>query len=121
MTLDINHRNYQGTEGLTSVTHICPDTEKWNARTLYEMTDNGSVSVIPAQLGFLTIYNPSLGTTDETLKDQIVYYYSSQTSRSQQSGNVSSNNLSPEEPNKDDTNERLRKIGLAQGMVNFAK
>jgi hypothetical protein len=88
------------------------------------MIDNESFSVVPAQLGFLTIYNPSLGTTDETLQDQIVFYYSSsqQTSRSSNSASASLTSPAPEQhSNKDDTNERLRKIGLAQGMVNFAK
>ncbi|PCH05085.1 Protein of unknown function DUF1712 [Penicillium occitanis (nom. inval.)] len=88
------------------------------------MIDNEPLSVIPAQLGFLTIYNPSLGTTDETLQDQIVFYYSSsqQGSRSSNSPNASSTSPATEQHNsKDDTNERLRKIGLAQGMVNFAK
>ncbi|EED23829.1 conserved hypothetical protein [Talaromyces stipitatus ATCC 10500] len=85
------------------------------------MNDNETLSVIPAQLGFLTIYNPSLGTTDETLQDQIVFYYSA-ASRSSNGGNASSNDSSSEQHNnKDETNERLRKIGLAQGMVNFAK
>jgi hypothetical protein len=88
------------------------------------MIDNESLSVIPAQLGFLTIYNPSLGTTDETLQDQIVFYYSpsQQTNRSSNGANASSTSPAPEQQNdKNDTNERLRKIGLAQGMVNFAK
>lgn len=88
------------------------------------MIDNESFSVVPAQLGFLTIYNPSLGTTDETLQDQIVFYYSSsqQTSRSSNGASALLTSPAPEQhSNKDDTNERLRKIGLAQGMVNFAK
>lgn len=87
------------------------------------MIDSESLSVIPAQLGFLTIYNPSLGTTDETLQDQIVFYYSSsqQASRPSNSANASSTSTATEQHSKDDTNERLRKIGLAQGMVNFAK
>lgn len=84
------------------------------------MIDGESVSVIPAQLGFLTIYNPSLGPTDETLQDQIVFYYSSQIALPSQNKNGESNILPPED-HRDDTNERLRKIGLAQGMVNFAK
>ena len=88
------------------------------------MIDSESLSVIPAQLGFLTIYNPSLGTTDETLQDQIVFYYSAlqQTSRSSNSVNAPSAGTATEQhSSKDDTNERLRKIGLAQGMVNFAR
>ncbi|KAI8229513.1 hypothetical protein K4K56_008201 [Colletotrichum sp. SAR 10_98] len=33
--------------------------------------------IVPAQLGFLAVFNPSLGNTDDTLDDQIVYYASS--------------------------------------------
>lgn len=76
-------------------------------------------SVIPAQLSYLAIYNPTLGPTDETLEDQIVFY----TSRS---GNLQqTNDTTAEEdgslPSRDDKNEKLRQIGLAQGMVSFAR
>jgi hypothetical protein len=83
------------------------------------MTDGEPVSVTPAQLSFLAIYNPSLGSTDETLSDQLVFY-SSKATCSRQKPN-SFNDISPSVEDKDDTNERLRQIGLAQGMVNFAK
>ncbi|KAK2741795.1 hypothetical protein FQN55_008169 [Onygenales sp. PD_40] len=75
-------------------------------------------SVIPAQLAFLTIYNPSLGSTDETLPDQIVFYSSrkgsTRSSRSTQRGDSN-------DEEKVDGNEKLRQIGLAQGMVSFAR
>ncbi|RPA85434.1 hypothetical protein BJ508DRAFT_411857 [Ascobolus immersus RN42] len=58
------------------------------------------VQTTPAQLASFTIYNPSLGPTDETLEQQIVF----DTSRKSQS-----------------LNEKLRQIGLAQGMVEFAR
>jgi hypothetical protein len=66
----------------------------------------------------LAIYNPSLGTTDETLANQIVYYSSSETrDRSRQQA--------PQKPNDDalreENNEQLRQIGLAQGMVEFGR
>jgi hypothetical protein len=73
--------------------------------------------VVPAQLGFLAIYNPSLGTTDETLNDQIVYYYSSaETHRSKRRRAKDAVDVTKEEEN-----ERLRHVGLAQGMVEFGK
>ncbi|EGE03066.1 hypothetical protein TEQG_02103 [Trichophyton equinum CBS 127.97] len=76
-------------------------------------------SVIPAQLSFLAIYNPSLGTTDETLQDQIVFYYSTP-SQTKPPEDVlerdTARTVSSEEENK-----RLRHVGLAQGMVSFAK
>ncbi|KAG0136567.1 hypothetical protein HOY82DRAFT_550301 [Tuber indicum] len=59
-------------------------------------------TVSPATLSSLAIYNPSLGPTDETVHDQIVFY----TSRR---GNAVT------------ANDRLRQIGLAQGVVEFAR
>lgn len=81
-------------------------------------------SIVPAQVGFLAIFNPSLGHSDETLDDQIVYYSSvdsvkrkrRRTSKSSDSATAPTKNLSQAE-----RNERLRQIGLAQGMVSFGK
>ncbi|OAQ97109.1 hypothetical protein LLEC1_05838 [Akanthomyces lecanii] len=78
---------------------------------------------VPAQLGFLAIYNPSLGMTDDTIDDQIVYYSSvtlqtaapSKRRRARTRGRPTEG-ISPEE-----RNERLRQIGLAQGMVSFGQ
>lgn len=85
------------------------------------MPPNDVTSVVPAHPSFLAIYNPSLGTTDETLHNQIVYHYSkSRRARVSRRGAPSSD----DEDNKnkvEDENERLRQIGLAQGMVSFAK
>ena len=72
--------------------------------------------VKPAELDYLAIYNPSLGPTDETLHDQIVYYYSRKSSESQKSSRSSS-----DDQDREERNERLRRIGLAQGMIEFAK
>lgn len=75
---------------------------------------------MPAQLGFLTLFNPSLGQTDETIDDQIVYYasVSTQTSsrRRRRTRARPTDGISQEE-----RHERLRQIGLAQGMVNFGR
>ena len=74
--------------------------------------------VVPAQLGFLAIYNPSLGTKDETLENQIVYYSSSDL-------RYGSRRRAPLKPDDDvlreENNEQLRQIGLAQGMVEFGR
>ncbi|KAE8147288.1 hypothetical protein BDV25DRAFT_160682 [Aspergillus avenaceus] len=82
------------------------------------MPESDFASVVPAQLSFLTIYNPLLGPTDETLHDQIVFY----TSRSDR---VRRGESSATEGNGkeigDEWNKRLRQIGLAQGMVSFAR
>ncbi|KAI0434435.1 hypothetical protein F5Y09DRAFT_296268 [Xylaria sp. FL1042] len=76
-------------------------------------------AIVPAQLGFLAIFNPSLGTTDETIDDQIVYYASVNTQsqkRRHRSRGKPTADISQEE-----RNERLRQIGLAQGMVEFSR
>ncbi|EPE09867.1 vacuolar fusion protein ccz1 [Ophiostoma piceae UAMH 11346] len=73
-------------------------------------------TLAPAQLGFLAIYNPGLGTTDETVEDQIVYFASAPTSTTGPSGLGSHGSALDEE-----RNERLRQIGLAQGMVAFGR
>ena len=75
----------------------------------------------PAQLGFLAIYNPSLGTTDETLENQIVYYSSAESrgDRTRQPGN--SDTKAIQNSIREQSNERLRQIGLAQGMVEFGR
>ena len=74
-------------------------------------SQHGKVEVAPANLLFLTIFSPALSGSDDNLKDQILYYYSSQDDRTTTKGNS----------NHDVENEKLRQIGLAQGMVEFAK
>ncbi|KAF5001709.1 hypothetical protein FDECE_10880 [Fusarium decemcellulare] len=77
-------------------------------------------AIVPAQLGFLAVFNPSLGNTDETIDDQIVYYASVTTQASshkrRRTRGQPTQNISPEE-----RNERLRQIGLAQGMASFSR
>jgi hypothetical protein len=78
--------------------------------------------IVPAHLSLLAIYNPSLGTTDETFKEQIVFYYSEDVKR-RKSKSLGAENIG-ETGGKDaqkDENEKLRQIGLAQGMVSFAR
>ena len=74
--------------------------------------------VTPASLSFLAIYNPSLSESDESLHDQIVYYFS----RAEVPRKRSSVTHDTEKSEgRDKENERLRQVGLAQGMVEFAK
>ncbi|KAJ5672331.1 hypothetical protein N7507_001458 [Penicillium longicatenatum] len=82
------------------------------------MPESDTGSVIPAQLSFLAIYNPTLGPTDETLEDQIVFYTSRSDYLQRTEGSPTEEEGS--KPPQDGKNERLRQIGLAQGMVNFA-
>ena len=76
-------------------------------------------SVIPATLSFLTIYNPSLSQSNETFEDQIVYYYSKLRDGKNKSHGASHGERSKE--TKEEKDEKLRQIGLAQGMVSFAR
>ena len=73
----------------------------------------------PAQLSFLSIYNPSLGPTDDTEHDQILYYYTSKASRARRASRKTG--LSAAELQHEERNEQMRQVGLAQGMVGFAR
>ena len=77
--------------------------------------------VVPASLSFLAIYNPPLSRSEETLHDQIVYHYSkSDRTRTKRKARGNARNEDPHQTHEE-KNERLRQIGLAQGMVEFAK
>lgn len=75
-------------------------------------------TIIPARLSFLAIYNPSLGRTDETFRDQIVFYHSRLAYERRKQGQHDDQ----QDPIlQEEENEQLRQIGLAQGMINFAQ
>ena len=81
-----------------------------------------TTKIVPAQLAFLAIYNPSLGPTDETFAQQCVFWYS----HAAQEGRISAkkdgrSDAAAGAAAREDENEKWRQIGLAQGMVNFAK
>lgn len=82
-------------------------------------TANAPGAVVSARLGFLAIFNPSLGNTDETVDDQIVYYASVTTQNAQKRRRT--RGMPTEDISKDERNERLRQIGLAQGMASFSR
>jgi hypothetical protein len=82
----------------------------------YAMPESDHDSVIPAQLSYLAIYNPTLGPTDETIADQIVFY-TSQSSHERENSRLKAEG----EEARELENEKLRQIGLAQGLVNFAR
>jgi len=88
------------------------------------MTSAPPAAIVPAQLGFFAIYNPSLGTTDDTIDNQIVYYASvnTQTGTGPKRRRNRSKGARPTDAlSNDERNERLRQIGLAQGMVEFGR
>lgn len=92
-------------------------------------TENDVTKVVPAQLSFLAIYNPTFSDSEDTTRDQIVYYYSkSQRDRdiTNQKGQAIKDqdevdDSKTEQRKKQEENERLRQVGLAQGMVDFVK
>ncbi|KAF2117813.1 hypothetical protein BDV96DRAFT_570968 [Lophiotrema nucula] len=82
------------------------------------MSSTAIPKVVPAQLSFLAVYNPSLGDSDETFHDQIVFYYSKAAkARSKLRGK----DAQAERNLREEENEKLRQVGLAQGMVGFAR
>ena len=81
---------------------------------------SGSVNptgVVPATLSFFAIYNPSLSHSDESIHEQIVYYYDKVINGRR---NRRDDGDGDRERSKKKINERLRHVGLAQGMVQFA-
>lgn len=84
---------------------------------------HGVPSILPAQLSFLAIYNPTLGPTDETFKDQVVYWYS-RAAKARRKQHGKKDIVSQDKEDKlarEEENEKLRQVGLAQGIVSFAK
>lgn len=79
-----------------------------------------SGGAVPARLGFLAIFNPSLGKTDDTIDDQIVYY-ASVTTQSHRSRRRRTRGRPTDAVSQEERNERLRQIGLAQGMASFSR
>src|SRR2546421_10292404 len=80
--------------------------------------DQTSLGVRPAQLSFLAIFNPSLGSDDNAFRDQIVFYSSRAARLRKARKGYDADAWGSQD---EDENERLRQIGLAQGMVDFAK
>ena len=80
--------------------------------------DDRSGQVIPAHLDLLSIYSPALGLIENNEKDQILFYYSAAQDIESKS------HRQDDEPARDreqEDNEQLRQVGLAQGIVTFAK
>jgi hypothetical protein len=82
------------------------------------MSSTAIPRVVPAQLSFLAVYNPSLGTSDDTFHQQIVFYYSKAAKALQK---LRHGDTQAQQELREQENEKLRQVGLAQGMVGFAK
>lgn len=83
-------------------------------------------SVVPAQLASLAIYNPAFGDSDETAYEQIFYYYSRKDHERKEDSLTNTDGRdagAQKQPSSEEAerNERLRQVGLARGMVEFAK
>jgi len=81
------------------------------------MSTPSTSKVVPAHLNFLAIYNPELGRSEETERDQIVFYFSGKADKRQRGDHGASS----EKEVREEQDEHMRQIGLAQGVVNFAK
>ena len=103
----------------SNLSQLLRDCRKRLVGTDDAMPESDPDAVVPAQLAFLAIYNPTLGSTDETIEDQIVFY----TSRSDHLRHIEGAEADEDNARsaEDGRNERQRQIGLAQGMVNFAR
>ncbi|EMC97504.1 hypothetical protein BAUCODRAFT_575445 [Baudoinia panamericana UAMH 10762] len=81
-----------------------------------------SNKVQPARLSFLALYNPTLGPTDETFQDQVVFWYSRAAQEARNAARKSGRSDAADgDAAREEENEKLRQIGLAQGMVDFAR
>ena len=74
--------------------------------------------ITPAHLSFLALYSPTLSQSDETFHDQIVFYYSKNALKKKRRA---TDNADADRQLREEENEKLRQIGLAQGLVGFAK
>jgi hypothetical protein len=114
---DANGKQNSRTAPATSLRSF-PRSRSFAPQHAMSIEDQPGHEVRPAQLSFLAIYNPSLGNTDEALQDQIVFYSSRAARvRKARKGHESDASVAHDE----EENERLRQVGLAQGMVDFAK
>jgi hypothetical protein len=77
--------------------------------------------ITPAHLSFLAIFSPNLSSSDETFDDQIVYYYSHNAHKRRRRTQDVAAAAEADRVLREEENEKLRQIGLAQGLVGFAK
>lgn len=72
-----------------------------------------------AFLSSFYIYNPSLGKTDSTVHDQLIFHYSAPPTDKIPS--PKSSTLDSSSATGQDLDKQLRAVGLAQGIVEFAR
>jgi len=82
------------------------------------MSSTAIPRVVPAQLSFLAIYNPALGRSDDTVHQQIVFYYSRAASTR---STLRHGDTQRADELREQEHEKLRQVGLAQGLLGFAQ
>jgi len=75
------------------------------------------MTVKPACLDFLTIFNPAFGIDEASQRDQILFYYSA-AGESVEEERIT---VLDQDDLQEKQNERLRQVGLAQGLIAFAR
>lgn len=84
------------------------------------MSQDGRYDIVPAHLGFLSIYSPDLAEDS-----QLVFHYSRPLNQRRRRGKKTADTQDlheqRESERRQDEHRRMRQIGLAQGMVNFAR
>jgi hypothetical protein len=85
-------------------------------------SNSPQTAVVPAQLAFLTIYNPAFGATEGAEYEQIFFYHSRADDDDRKiSKNATAGSGDKQHNQEEEQNERLRQVGLARGMIEFAK
>lgn len=75
-------------------------------------------TIVPAHLNYLTIYSPNINLGEADENDQILFKYSAAPNRKLQKGRRDGDTDHVQDV---EGQEHLRRVGLAQGMVNFAR
>lgn len=97
---------------------ICQDQHRH--AVLHDMSQQESdhYSIVPAHLDYLSIYCPELGTSEQNETDQLLFHYAHPVkSRRRKEQSIHEQ----EREDAEAAHKSMRQIGLAQGMVNFAR
>ena len=78
-----------------------------------------STTSTQALLSSFYIYNPSLGKTDSTVHDQLIFHYSAPPTH--KTSSPKSSPFDSVSETGQDLDKQLRAVGLAQGIVEFAR
>jgi len=81
-------------------------------------TSTAGTAISAPFLSSFYIYNPSLGQTDDTVHEQLVFTYSAKVTVD---GPQSKTSTADAAVQAQDLDRQLRAIGLAQGIVQFAR